>query len=415
MQALALTHLRLRTPSKVLENATVVVEDGVFTSVAAWGEVPAGAREIDASGMSAVPGLVNAHDHLLGAWAPRFGRGPYSNVYGWIEDYHPSEVRAERDKVPHGVVVALGGYRNLLSGATFVAEHFLRGFEEHYAGLPVASFADYGREWVVRSLTDPDNWPSWGTGVKAEVAAAEKAGTPFIVHVAEGIDSESRRELHVLDEAGGLSPNTAIVHGLGLTDADRDRIAEVGASVIWCPSSNHFLYNATADPRSLQARGITVGLGTDSPISGGAHMLAELRSARTAWRLQYGEDPDPGMLLEFATTGSAAALRLAGKRGEVTPGAAADLCLFPSRSLDPAADVPGLEPWEFSLILAEGLPAAGDQAHEQLFADAGRDYTVVRHADRLQCMVGDPVALLAQVNAALGYEKVLPFVLLSKP
>ena len=58
------------------------------------------------------------------------------------------------------------------------------------------------------------------------------------------------------------------------------RVAEVGASVIWCPSSNHFLYNATADPRSLRERGITVGLGTDSPISGGAHMLAELRSAR---------------------------------------------------------------------------------------------------------------------------------------
>jgi cytosine/adenosine deaminase-related metal-dependent hydrolase len=415
MQPLAFTHLRLRTPDKVLENATVVVEDGVFTSVAAWGEVPKGAREVDASGMSAVPGMVNAHDHLLGAWAPRFGRGPYTSVYGWIEDYHPSDVRAERDKVPHGVVVALGAYRNLLSGATFVAEHFLRGFEEHYRDLPVGFFEDYGREWVVRSLSDPDNWPAWGTGVKEELAFAEKTGTPFIIHVAEGIDAEARRELSVLDEAGGLGAATAIVHGLGLTDADRDRVAESGASVIWCPSSNHFLYNATADPRSLRERGIVVGLGTDSPISGGAHMLAELRSARTAWRLQYGEDPDPGMLLQFATTGSAAALRLEGKRGAVVPGAVADLCLFPSRSLDPATDLLGLEPWEFSLILAEGRPTAGDQSHQALFEADGRAFSVVRHADRTQCVVGDPLALLTQVNEALGYEKDLPFLLLSAP
>lgn len=415
MQPLAFTHLRLRSPSTIVENATVVVEDGAFKSVEAGGGVPPGAREIDASGMSAVPGLVNAHDHLLGAWAPRFGRGPYSNVYGWINDYHPSDVRAERDRVPHGVVVELGAYRNLLSGATFVAEHFLRGFEEHYRGLPLGLFEDYGREWVVRSISDPKNWPSWGEGVREEVAIAERTGVPFIVHVAEGIDAEARRELHLLDEAGGLSSCTVIIHGLGLTDADRDRVAEVGASVIWCPSSNHFLYNATADPRSLRERGISVGLGTDSPISGGAHMLAEMRSARTAWRLQYGEDPDPGMLLEIATTGSAAALRLTGSRGEVSPGAVADLCLFPSRSADPAADLLGLEPWEFSLILAAGKPAAGDQAHEALFEAAGRGYTTVRHADRLQCVVGDPVALLAQVNAALGYEKVLPFLLLSAP
>jgi cytosine/adenosine deaminase-related metal-dependent hydrolase len=268
---------------------------------------------------------------------------------------------------------------------------------------------------VVRSLSDPDNWPAWGTGVKEELAFAEKTGTPFIIHVAEGIDAEARRELSVLDEAGGLGAATAIVHGLGLTDADRDRVAESGASVIWCPSSNHFLYNATADPRSLRERGIVVGLGTDSPISGGAHMLAELRSARTAWRLQYGEDPDPGMLLQFATTGSAAALRLEGKRGAVVPGAVADLCLFPSRSLDPATDLLGLEPWEFSLILAEGRPTAGDQSHQALFEADGRAFSVVRHADRTQCVVGDPLALLTQVNEALGYEKDLPFLLLSAP
>jgi 5-methylthioadenosine/S-adenosylhomocysteine deaminase len=356
MEPLALTHLRLRTPDRVLEDATVVVADGCFRSVEPGGAAPSDARTVDASGFAAVPGLINAHDHLLGAWAPRFGNGPYRNVYGWIEDYHPSAVRAERDRVPHGVVVQIGAYRNLLSGATFVAEHFMRGPEEHYAGAPIGMFSDYGREWLVRSLVDPTGWPSWGRGIDAELELAATDGLPFIIHVAEGIDDEARRELGELDRHGGLRKETVCVHGLGLTAPDVERIAEVGASMVWCPSSNHFLYNATADPRALLERGLRVGLGTDSPMSGGANMLAEIRSARTAWRLQYGETPDPGLLLTLATAGGAAALGLGRSRGVVEPGARADLLCFPALQADPAADVLGLEPWDLALVLVDGAP-----------------------------------------------------------
>lgn len=415
MQPLAFTHLALRTPDRVLADATVVVAEGRFRSIEPGGRVPDDARAVDCGGCAAVPGLVNAHDHLLGAWAPRFGKGPYRNVYGWIEDYHPSAVRAERDRVPHPVVVQIGAYRNLCSGATFVAEHFMRGCEAHYDGAPVAMFGEYGREWLVRSLTDPKGWPSWGRGVEPELGLCAERGLPFIIHVAEGIDDEARRELQVLDQHGGLRRETVCVHGLGLSAADADRLAEVGAAMVWCPSSNHFLYNATADPRPLLDRGLRVGLGTDSPMSGGANMLAEIRSARTAWRLQYGEDPDPGLLLTLATSGGAAALGLAGRRGAVAPGLSADLLLFPAHQADPAVDVLGLEPWDLELILVDGVPAVGAPRFAELFEANGRAYSRVRHADRLQCVVGDPLALLERVAAALGQPKPLPFLPLSRP
>lgn len=415
MEPVAFTHLLLRTPDRVLADATVVVAEGRFRSVEPGGAVPEDARAVDCRGYAAVPGLVNAHDHLLGAWAPRFGKGPYRNVYGWIEDYHPSAVRAERDRVPHGVVVQIGAYRNLLSGATFVAEHFMRGHEAHYGGAPVAMFGEYGREWLVRSLTDPQGWPSWGRGVGHELALAAERGLPFIIHVAEGIDDEARRELQVLDQHGGLRRETVCVHGLGLTAADTDRMAEVGAAMVWCPSSNHFLYNATADPRPLIDRGLRVGLGTDSPMSGGANMLAEIRSARTAWRLQYGEDPDPALLLRLATTGGAAALGLAGQRGAVAPGLHADLLLFPARQPDPAADVLGLEPWDLELVVVGGTPAAGAPRFAELFEANGAGYARVQHADRPRYVVGDPVGLLERVAAALGQPKALPFLPLSRP
>jgi hypothetical protein len=336
-------------------------------------------------------------------------------VYGWIEDYHPSAVRAERDRVPHGVVVQLGAYRNLFAGATFVAEHFMRGHEAHYQGAPVAMLDEYGREWLVRSLTDPKGWPSWGRGLGPELGLAAERGLPFIIHVAEGVDDEAHRELAVLDGHGGLRRETVCVHGLGLSPADMDRLAEVGAALVWCPSSNHFLYKATADPRPLLERGLRVGLGTDSPMSGGPNMLAEIRSARTAWRLQYGEDPDPALLLTLATTGSAAALGLAGTRGAVAPGQRADLVLFPARQADPAADVVGLEPWDLHLVLVDGEPAVGAPPFAELFERAGRPFTRVLHADRPQLVVGDPIGLLERVEAALGHAKPLPFLPLARP
>ena len=68
--AVALTHARVLTmadwehPEAVVEDATVVIEGDRIRSVTPGGPVPAGAREIDCTGKTVIPGLIDAHAHL---------------------------------------------------------------------------------------------------------------------------------------------------------------------------------------------------------------------------------------------------------------------------------------------------------------------------------------------------------------
>ena len=50
---------------KTLSNVDVLVENGKISRIAARSTVPAGARLVDLSGKSVLPGLIDAHDHLM--------------------------------------------------------------------------------------------------------------------------------------------------------------------------------------------------------------------------------------------------------------------------------------------------------------------------------------------------------------
>ncbi len=67
------------TGAPPVENATLVVRDG---RVAAVGRVdtPADARVVDLSGLWIMPGIVDAHTHVTGRWAPRFVTGAEGRI-----------------------------------------------------------------------------------------------------------------------------------------------------------------------------------------------------------------------------------------------------------------------------------------------------------------------------------------------
>ena len=49
----------------VIENGTIAVQDGRITAVSEQAEAPAGALEIDARGLTVMPGLIDAHRHII--------------------------------------------------------------------------------------------------------------------------------------------------------------------------------------------------------------------------------------------------------------------------------------------------------------------------------------------------------------
>ena len=67
-QNLVITNARiLDGKGAVIERGTVVVRDGTIASVsAAAAQTPAGARVVDAKGMTVMPGFIDAHRHIIG-------------------------------------------------------------------------------------------------------------------------------------------------------------------------------------------------------------------------------------------------------------------------------------------------------------------------------------------------------------
>src|SRR5258708_7734470 len=66
-----------------------------------------------------------------------------------------------------------------------------------------------------------------------------------------------------LDSVGLVNERSVIAHGVNLDEREIAILAERGASVTHCPSSNLKLGSGIADVRALRDRGITVGIGAD--------------------------------------------------------------------------------------------------------------------------------------------------------
>ena len=110
-----------------------------------------------------------------------------------------------------------------------------------------------------------------------------------------------------------------------MTPRERDRLAEVGAALAHCPTSNTFIGSGLFD-MGLAER-MPVGLATDT---GGGSSFSMLRTMAAAYEIAQlrGEALHPAHLLWRATGGSAEALRLDDKIGRLRPGMEADLVVL---------------------------------------------------------------------------------------
>ncbi|SLN49242.1 Guanine deaminase [Aquimixticola soesokkakensis] len=129
-------------------------------------------------------------------------------------------------------------------------------------------------------------------------------------------------EAHGLLGAGGLYG-----HAIHLVAREIDRLAEVDASVIHCPTSNTFIGSGLFDMAGLQARGLRIGLATDT---GGGSSFSMLRTMAAAYEIgQLRHAPlHAAQLLWLATAGSAQAQHQSGDIGTLAVGSVADLCVL---------------------------------------------------------------------------------------
>ncbi len=325
-----------------------------------------------------VPGLINAHDHLQLNHYPRLGRPPYRNAYQWGQDVHARFAREIRraGTLPRRYAYLFGALKNLLGGVTTVVHHdpwhpmLNRGFPVRVPQVRVAHSLGFERDWAA-----------------ALTGNANTRAKPLSMHMAEGVDQVARCEVRECERRGLLRPDLLAVHLVAADAEDARRLRRADVGVVWCPTSNLFLFGRTARP-ALFARGPDLLIGTDSLLTARGTMLDELRAAR---RLGYVSERRLR-----AAVGVTAARRLGLPVPRLRPGAPADLVLL-RRPLFRA------RPRDIGLVIVNGRPRLGDPSFAPLFTHCGVrvEHLTVGGRDKL---VAAPLAIAARRALAVTPE-----------
>ena len=138
---------------------------------------------------------------------------------------------------------------------------------------------------------------------------------------------QARDYLDTYEAHGLLGPRAVLGHAIHLERREIDRLAETGAAVVHCPTSNTFIGSGLFDLAGLRARGITIGLATDT---GGGSSFSMLRTMAAAYEIAQlrGSALHAAELLWLATTGSARSLHLEDRIGALAPGLEADVTVL---------------------------------------------------------------------------------------
>ncbi|MEO0359212.1 MAG: amidohydrolase family protein, partial [Pseudomonadota bacterium] len=141
---------------------------------------------------------------------------------------------------------------------------------------------------------------------------------------------DARDYLDVYEHFGLIGDRAVYGHAIHLTNRERARIGETGASLVHCPTSNTFIGSGLFDVARAVAQG-PVGLATDT---GGGSSFSMLRTMAAAYEIGQltGTSLHPAQLIWWATTGSARALHLDHQVGTLAPGTAADFIVLDMQS-----------------------------------------------------------------------------------
>ena len=356
----------------VIDNGLICIEGSRLARVDTCPEpdcLPSAARVIDARGMIALPGLVNAHTHL----PMTLFRGLADDLplQQWLQEHiFPAESRhIHPEAVEIGTLLACA--EMILSGTTTccdgyfleddVARAVLRSGMRAVLGQGVVDLPAPGAADPADSLPAAERflarWRSASPMLQPSIfchapyscssktlrsakKAADKAGVLFQIHAAETRAESAQLEagpispVKYLERLGVLDGSTLLVHRVWLDQDDVEIIARRGATVAHCPESNMKLACGVAPVPELLAAGIAVGLGTDGCASNNnLDLLQEMDTAAKLHKV-HRMDPtaaDAATVLRMATAGGASAIGLAAEIGTLQPGKKADLVLLSAR------------------------------------------------------------------------------------
>lgn len=434
MSSTLITSRYLITPTEAgvttIDNAGIVVDSaGLITAVGnAEALISKGefTKRIDLPNHILAPGLVNAHCHA--AMTLLRGAADDLPLQRWLtERIWPME-GALVDEHFVRVGTRLAAAEMLLGGTTTCVDMYF------YSKAAALSFLSLGQRVVLalpvidfptRYAADVDAYITTGLQVRDEfvdepllsfalaphapytaadatfqkvLAYANELGIPVHTHlqetaqeVSDALAQSNERPTARLARLGVLSPDFFAAHCVHLNGADIATLAQHGASVVHCPSSNLKLASGLAPIAALLKAGVNVGLGTDGAASNNRlDMFEEMRLAALIGKVQANDASAVNAALAFtmATLGGARAAGIGQATGSLEIGKAADLIAV-------SLDAPALQP-------------IFDPVSHFVYAAARADVTHVWVAGNALVNDRAPNDALAQAMAELP-SQILPF------
>lgn len=371
----------------------VACRDGIIVQVGGDYTPVGDAYEIlDVTGCVVMPGLVQAHIHMVQTLAR--GRADDLELLDWLgKVVWPYEAALSADDV--AATARLAAAEMLLSGTTCVLDmatvrHTERVFEvardigiratigkcmmdadDAYPGL---------RESTQSSLDTSaalcERWHGSADGrlryaytprfalscteelLRATAVEARARKAMVHTHASENRDeiAEVRRRtgmanIDYLHSVGLTGPDVGLAHCVWVSDDERRLLRDTGTHVLHCPSSNAKLGSGIAPIAEYLDAGISVGIGADgAPCNNNLDAFVELRLAVLLQKARLGGKVLPAPLaVRMATLGGARALGLADRIGSLEEGKCADIIAL---DVTRAHSVPSPDPYSTAVYAA---------------------------------------------------------------
>ena len=369
----------------VIDRGWLLARDGVIAALGP-GEMPgkalmpgAARQEIDAAGMTLIPGLLNTHMHLYSMYSRGINTGRVSR--GFLDVLQDLWWRLDRSLLSDACWMSamFSGMDSLRSGTTTIVDHHaspsyipgsLSTLSDALNTLGLRHVLSYeitdrnGEQGAIDGINENLRFFDEVHGEEKGLASAmvglhasftvsdatlsmlsEKVGSRdpgYHIHVAEGaideqdsLEKYGKRIVARLGAAGLLGPRSIAVHCVGVDAAEMDLLATSGTSVVVNTMSN--MNNAVGLPpvREMLDAGIHVGIGTDGYTP---NMFEAFRNTLVSLRHRYNDPSGFWTEVQKAQieTNAEIVSRLTGNRvGQLEAGSVADFVLVDYASPTP--------------------------------------------------------------------------------
>ena len=385
--------------SEVMLNGSIKVADGEIEALWNTGELPPlGISTEDVpvfhTGATIYPGLIDMHQHLTYNLAPLWDLdvhlsannknewGGYQNRYQWTDhpDYGPevSKVKISIHSQPYwnmeSQAMKYVEMKEVVGGTTSIQGDGHNYGEDTYDSILARNIEHYnwGKDDIETKILElPSDYS--GNHIKSGNSSGELDA--WFLHLAEGVDQSSLDEFDIIENNGLLVGELVLIHGTGLTSTEFNKMAAVGASLVWSPTSNLLLYGQTTDVAAAKDAGLTISLAPDWSPSGTKSPLHELKTADMWDEKILGDIFTDYEMVQMVTSNAADSMNWGDKIGRIAPGMAADFAIIDSFDEDPYRNLIAAVDPDVRLVIMGGIPLFGDL--DLMQAMKGDDYEVV--------------------------------------